>query len=140
MPYYHCLTPPGTLTAADRQRLADEITDIHCANTGGLALFVQVHFEEVAVDHVFQNRKPSSAVRLHIRMRSGRSDDTRKKMLTEYTHLLSRVARVPVAEVMVAIIEVPHTNVMEGGIGLPAPGDEAEWMKQFEGRETLSGG
>jgi len=131
MPFYHCLTPPGTLDLAARQELANAITDTHCENTGGLALFVQVQFEEVDTSNMFQNKKRSEAVRLHIRMRAGRSDDTKKKMLTEYTNLLSRVAKVPVAEVMVAIVETPHTNVMEGGIGLPAPGDEEEWQKQF---------
>jgi hypothetical protein len=32
---------------------------------------------------------------------------------------------------MVAFIETPFENVMEGGVRLPAPGEEAEWEAQF---------
>src|SRR5262245_28680834 len=117
MPFYHCLAPTGVR--------------IHCDATGALALFIQVQFEEVDSSNVFQNRKPSSAVRLHARIRAGRSPEVRMKMLSDYTAMLHRITKVHVADIMVAFIETPFENVMEGGVRLTAPGEEAEWEAQF---------
>ncbi|WP_158807348.1 tautomerase family protein [Beijerinckia sp. L45] len=69
MPFYHCIAPVGLITSDMKQEIVDEITRIHCEATGGLALFVQVQFDEVLQENVFQNGRLSSAIRLHIRMR-----------------------------------------------------------------------
>jgi phenylpyruvate tautomerase PptA (4-oxalocrotonate tautomerase family) len=114
-----------------KQEIVDEITRIHCDATGALALFIQVQFDEVDSSNVFQNRKPSSAVRLHARIRAGRPPEVRLKMLSDYTTMLHRITKVPVADIMVAFIETPFENVMEGGVRLPAPGEEAGWEAQF---------
>jgi phenylpyruvate tautomerase PptA (4-oxalocrotonate tautomerase family) len=132
MPFYHCLGPTGLFTPAMKQEITNEITSIHCSATGALALFIQVQFEEVDPRNVFQNRKPSTAVRLHARIRAGRSAEQRHEMLKAYTDMLHRITNVPVAKIMVAFVETPFTNVMEGGVRLPAPGEEAAWAAQFE--------
>ena len=80
---------------------------------------------------VFQNGKPSRAVRLHARIRAGRDADTRDRMLHAYTDLIARIVRVPVDDVMVAFIETPFENVMEAGVRLPAPGEEKAWLDRF---------
>jgi phenylpyruvate tautomerase PptA (4-oxalocrotonate tautomerase family) len=131
MPFYHCLAPSGLIDAEMRQKIVDEITRIHCDATGGLPLFVQVQFEDVAPGMAFQNGKPSSAVRLHARIRAGRSAETRLAMLTAYTEMLHQLTKVPVAEIMVAFVETSYENAMEAGVRLPAPGDEAAWEAQF---------
>ena len=131
MPFYHCLAPEGVFTQLMKQEIVDEITRIHCDATGALPLFIQVQFEEVDSSNVFQNRKPSSAIRLHARIRAGRPPEVRLKMLSDYTAMLHRITKVPVADIMVAFIETPFENVMEGGVRLPAPGEEAEWEAQF---------
>src|ERR1700736_3214588 len=89
-----------------------------------LPRFVQILFEEVRPGDVFQNGKPSQAVRLHGRIRAGRDADTKHRMLDAYTDLIVRIARVSVDDVMVALVETPHENAMEGGVRLPAPGEE----------------
>lgn len=127
MPFYHCLTPSGVLQQAQKREIVEEITRIHCSMTGGLPEFVQVQFEEIEKDNVFQNREPSSALRLHARIRAGRDAACKRSMLSAYTALLSRVAGVPESDVMVAFVETSFENVMEGGRLLPPPGEEAEW-------------
>ena len=71
MPFYHCLAPTGVFTQPMKQEIVDEITRIHCDATGALALFIQIQFEEVDSSNIFQNRKPSSAVRLPRRSATG---------------------------------------------------------------------
>lgn len=136
MPFYHCITLAGMLAQDQKEEIVSEITRIHCEATGGLPLFVQVQFEEVEPGDVFQNGKPSQAVRLHARIRAGRDADTRHRLLRAYTDLIVRVARVPVDNVMVAFIETPFENVMEAGIRLPAPGEEKAWFERFGGQQT----
>jgi phenylpyruvate tautomerase PptA (4-oxalocrotonate tautomerase family) len=131
MPFYKCISLAGTLAQAQKEDIVSEITRIHCEATGGLPRFVQIQFEEVKPADVFQNGKPSRAVRLHARIRAGRDADTRYRMLQAYTDLIVRVARVTVDDVMVAFIETPFENVMEAGVRLPAPGDEKAWLERF---------
>jgi phenylpyruvate tautomerase PptA (4-oxalocrotonate tautomerase family) len=131
MPFYKCISLAGTFTQAQKEEIVSEVTRIHIEATGGLPRFVQIQFEEVKPGDVFQNGKPSRAVRLHARIRAGRDADTRHRMLQAYTDLIVRVARVPVDDVMVAFIETPFQNVMEAGVRLPAPGDEKAWLEHF---------
>lgn len=128
MPFYQCITPPGTLDTKRKQQIVDGITRIHCEATGALALYVQIEFQEVDPGNMFQNGKPSKAVRLHARIRAGRDAETRHQMLRDYTDLLHEMTGVAVADIMVAFIETPYENVMESGLRLPAPGEEAQWL------------
>ena len=136
MPFYQCITLAGTLAQDQKEEIVSEITRIHCEATGGLPLFVQIQFEEVKPGDVFQNGKPSRAVRLHARIRAGRNADAKHRMLRAYTDLIVRVARVPIDDVMVAFIETPFENVMEAGVRLPAPGEEKAWLERFGGQMT----
>jgi len=131
MPFYQCITLVGTLAQEQKEEIVRDITRIHCEATGSLPLFVQIQFEEVEPGDVFQNGKPSRAVRLHARIRAGRDPDTRHGMLRAYTDLIVRVARVSVDDVMVAFIETTYENVMEAGVRLPAAGEEEAWLERF---------
>jgi phenylpyruvate tautomerase PptA (4-oxalocrotonate tautomerase family) len=131
MPFYKCISLAGTLEQSQKEEIVSEITSIHCEATGGLPRFVQIQFVEVKPNDVFQNGKPSRAVRLQARIRASRDSDTKYRMLRAYTELIIRVARVPIDEVMVAFIETPFENVMEAGVRLPAPGDEKDWLERF---------
>ena len=130
MPFYRCITLVGTLAREQKEGIVRAITRIHCEATGALPRFVQIQFEEVKPGDVFQNGKPSRAVRLHGRIRAGRDADTKHRLLRAYTDLIVRVARVSVDDVMVALVEMPHENAMEGGVRLPAPGEEKSWLER----------
>jgi phenylpyruvate tautomerase PptA (4-oxalocrotonate tautomerase family) len=101
MPFYQRISLAGSLSQDQKEEIVREVTTIHCQETGGLPLFVQVQFDEVTSDNVFQNGKPCSAIRLHARIRAGRDAATKLRMLHAYTDLIARVARVPVDDVMV---------------------------------------
>jgi phenylpyruvate tautomerase PptA (4-oxalocrotonate tautomerase family) len=140
VPFYQCITLAGTLAQDQKEEIVSEITRIHCEATGGLPRFVQIQFEEVGPGDVFQNGKPSRAVRLHARIRAGHDADAKHRMLHAYTDLIVRVARVPIDDVMVAFIETPFENVMEAGVRLPAPGEEKAWLERFGGQITRTTG
>jgi phenylpyruvate tautomerase PptA (4-oxalocrotonate tautomerase family) len=131
MPFYRCITLVGTLAQEQKEEIVRDITRIHCETTGALARFVQIQFEEVKPSDVFQNGRPSRAVRLHGRIRAGRDADTKDRLLQAYTDLIVRVARVSVDDVMVALVEMPHENAMEAGVRLPAPGEEKAWLERL---------
>jgi len=131
MPFYQCISLVGMLAQEQKEEIVRDITRIHCEATGGLPVFVQIQFEEVKPGDIFQNGKPSGAVRLHARIRARRDSETKHRMLRAYSDLIARVARVPVNDVMVAFVETPYENVMEGGVRLPAPGEERAWLERF---------
>jgi phenylpyruvate tautomerase PptA (4-oxalocrotonate tautomerase family) len=140
MPFYQCISLVGSLLQEQKEEIVREVTRIHCQETGGLPRFIQIQFDEVTSDNVFQNGKPSSAIRLHARIRAGRDAATKLRMLhaytdlNAYTDLIARVARVPVDDIMVAFIETSYENIMEAGVRLPPPGEEKAWLAQFEQR------
>jgi hypothetical protein len=59
-------------------------------------------------------------------------------MLDAYTDLIVRIARVSVDDVMVALVETPHENAMEGGVRLPAPGEEEPWLERLGSQMPLA--
>jgi phenylpyruvate tautomerase PptA (4-oxalocrotonate tautomerase family) len=85
MPFYRCISLAGSLSQEQKEEIVREVTRIHCQETGGLPRFVQILFDEVTSDNVFQNGKPSSAIRLHARIRAGRDAATKLRMLRAYT-------------------------------------------------------
>jgi phenylpyruvate tautomerase PptA (4-oxalocrotonate tautomerase family) len=133
-----CITLVGALAQEQKEEIVRDITRIHCETTGALPRFVQIQFEEVKPEDAFQNGKPSRAVRLHGRIRAGRNADTKHRLLQAYTDLISRVARVSVSDVMVALVETPHENAMEGGVRLPAPGEEEPWLERLRRQMPLA--
>ena len=138
MPFYRCITLAGTLAQEQKEEIVRDITRIHCEATGALPRFVQIQFEEVKPGDAFQNGKPSRAVRLHGRIRAGRDADTKHRMLDAFTDLTVRVAGVAIDDVMVALVEMPHENAMEGGVPLPAPGEEKPWLERLGSQMPLA--
>jgi phenylpyruvate tautomerase PptA (4-oxalocrotonate tautomerase family) len=138
MPFYQCITLAGMLAQEQKEEIVRDVTRIHCETTGALPRFVQIQFEEVKPGDVFQNGKPSRAVRLHGRIRAGRDADTKHRLLQAYTDLIVRVARVSVDDVMVALVETPRENAMEGGVRLPAPGEEKSWLERLGSQMPLA--
>src|SRR5580693_10740245 len=58
MPLYQCISPSGLLDDATREKLAEEITRIHCDATGIPPSFVNVLFLDVPAGRSFVAGKP----------------------------------------------------------------------------------
>ena len=117
MPVYHCTLPEAALDDAKRERIARDITRIHCEATGAPPLFVHVLFAD--------GQAGASVVGS---IRAGRSADLKAEMAAELTAAVAKALGVERAEVRVVLLEVPARWVMEGGAVMPEPGDEAEWL------------
>src|SRR6202048_5127958 len=48
MPFYQCISLAGSLSQEQKEEIVREVTRIHCQETGGLPLFVQIQFDEIA--------------------------------------------------------------------------------------------
>jgi phenylpyruvate tautomerase PptA (4-oxalocrotonate tautomerase family) len=119
MPVYHCSIPEAQLDDAKRERIASEITRIHCERTGAPPGFAHVLFAEA----------PAGASVVGS-IRAGRSASLRAEMAGAMAEAVAGSLGVEPGQVRVTLLEVPASWVMEGGAVMPEPGEEAAWLAQ----------
>lgn len=129
MPTY-TVTTTGTLSAAQRQRIATAITRTHHETTGAQTFFAQVLFVDVDATHWFMGGAPVSpnAIFVHGQIRAGRTVDIRHALLTGLLDATARAAGVAPTSVWVYLVELPAAHMAEYGHVLPEPGDEGRWL------------
>jgi phenylpyruvate tautomerase PptA (4-oxalocrotonate tautomerase family) len=115
MPIYQCISPEGLLDESARERLAEEITRIHCDATGIPRSYVNVMFTDVPEGRYFVAGKPSRHSLLNGAIRVGRDLETRQRILGELSRMWTRLTGQPEEELLVTLWENPAENVMEGG-------------------------
>lgn len=125
MPLYMCNHVPGVLTQDARQKIAADITDIHCAVTGAPRTFVHVFFFEDAPQLPLNGK----SVFLFGSIRAGRDAEQKQALITGMKDAISRHAGIAVDGVFMDTIDVPAHWVMEGGDILPEPGAEDTWLQ-----------
>lgn len=130
MPIYECLTTRGTLTDAQRGSFVESVTRIHCEETGAPKDFVHVLFPELEPGHLYSagSRARTSIIRALVR--AGRPPKVRQAIIQRLWDAYLALTGADVMSVVVAVIDVPASWVMEGGMILPEPNaaDEAAWM------------
>jgi phenylpyruvate tautomerase PptA (4-oxalocrotonate tautomerase family) len=133
MPVYRCSLPEGRLSAEQKQQIACEITEIHCALTNGTPRkFVHVVFDEARPGATFAGGEPSTASKIVGLIRSGRTQETRSELVRRLTDMWASVTGQDKAEVLVALHEVRPKDVMEWGELLPEDGEEASWVAEHD--------
>ena len=124
MPLYRCVVAAGLTSLAQRTRIAEDVTRIHCQVTGARPEFVHAFFSEDTKDQL-----PAGKRALVLgSIRAGRSSESKQQLVGELRRAISAALELPEAEVLVATVDVPARWVMEGGAVLPEPGDEAAWL------------
>lgn len=123
MPLYTVSTRTP-LPAKAKAEIAMMITDEHCGPTGAPRTFVQVVFSE----NVPLN--PGTELHIYASVRAGRTlqlnDDIEHAMVDR----MSEITGYSLRQIEYAIFGVPASWIMEGGVILPEPGEEAEWLKE----------
>ncbi|MDO8188514.1 tautomerase family protein [Conexibacter sp. JD483] len=134
MPLYECSTPSGMLDADQRQRLAAGITRIHAEETQAPEPFIRVVFDELAEGCGFTAGVPAPSVILRGGIRAGRSEDTRRAILTRSFELLREVTGAPAETIVISVMDFPSQWASEAGFILPEPTPEAEaaWLDDLE--------
>lgn len=128
MPFYQCICRDDLLTDDQRAELAEQITAIHCAATGAPRGFINVLFHGWSQGRFFSGGKPSRRSVLVGQIRAGRDVETRRRMLSDYTQMWTRVTGQPAGELLVILWENASENTMEAGLVLPQPGQEQDWF------------
>jgi phenylpyruvate tautomerase PptA (4-oxalocrotonate tautomerase family) len=121
MPVYQCSVSSSRLDDAKRQQIASEITRIHCESTGAPPDFAHVLFADAP-----EGAGPGASVLGSIR--AGRPDALKARMAAAIAEAVAKTIGEEPQLVRVHLLDVPASWVMEGGVVLPEPGEEADWL------------
>ena len=127
MPIYRFKVPTGSVPFEQREKIAVDVTDIHCGQTLAPRHFVHVYFDEQAEgESDYPTRYYLDAIN-----RAGRSQEVKDKLLDDLLGSFVDHTGVARSEISGRIGETPASWVMEGGQVLPEPGHEtAEWYAE----------
>ncbi len=128
MPLYVCNTRKGGISDAAKEKIAKDITDIHCDVTDAPPDFVHAFFFEEADELPLGN----NAAVLHGNIRFGRNDKQKAEIIDRMRASIHTHSGLQADEISVSISDTPASWVMEGGELLPEPGEEAEWLKALD--------
>ncbi|SON62619.1 hypothetical protein MSIMFI_04146 [Mycobacterium simulans] len=130
MPFYQCLVPAGSLSAESRSALAEAITEIHCNVTGAPRGFVNVLFVQYDPACYFTAGRPNTCSVINGNIRAGRDRETRARLLTELSQAWVSITGQDARSLLIGLNDVDPTSIMEAGLIMPAPGEEAEWLER----------
>lgn len=139
MPIYQFTHSGAPVNAGERERLAKGITAIHHSETNAPEPFVRVIFTPLPLGTIYTAGEVSPSVLLSCGIRAGRSDATRRRILQRCYDLVAEVTKLPPDQIFVIAQEEPSSWIMEAGMFLPEPTDEAEaaWIEKLQ--ETYPG-
>jgi phenylpyruvate tautomerase PptA (4-oxalocrotonate tautomerase family) len=129
MPTYICTVAEGQLSQEQKAAIAKTITDVHCRVAVAPTYFAQVIFNELKPGNHFIAGRPLDHHTLFVyaTIRSGRTAETKKALLTELTASLAEAAGLPKAQIWFYLTELEGRQIVEFGQILPAPGEEKAW-------------
>ena len=127
MPIYRFKVPAGSVPFEQREKIAVDVTDIHCGSTLAPRHFVHVMFDE----------QPEGSSEYPTRFyldafnSAGRPQEVKDKLLSDLMNAFVRHTGVPQDQISGRLGEGPASWAMEGGQVLPEPGQEtAEWFAE----------
>lgn len=130
MPLYQCLVPAGSLNHELRAELAEAITTAHTSVTGAPRGFVNVVFTEYEPSAFFTAGRPNAVSVIGGTIRAGRDRATRADLLMRLSEAWTAISGQDFRSLLVGLTEVDPTSIMEAGLIMPAPGEEAAWMER----------
>jgi phenylpyruvate tautomerase PptA (4-oxalocrotonate tautomerase family) len=119
VPLYTVTTQIGVLSNDAKADLAAQLTDLHCELSGVPKNWVHIIFQDYAVGSGFTAGKPASAVGLTVLIRTGRSADYKRGLLTRLWELVQNATGAPDDQIVLGIQEVPPSQAMEMGQIMP---------------------
>lgn len=123
MPLYTVSTR-APLSDEAKAKIAMMITDVHCGHTGAPRTFVQVVYSENAP------LNPGANLHIYASVRAGRTMQTNDFIEEDMVNQMAGLSGIPLTQIEFAIFGVPASWIMEGGVVLPEPGEEEEWLKE----------
>jgi phenylpyruvate tautomerase PptA (4-oxalocrotonate tautomerase family) len=136
MPIYQCATSKA-LSPQIKAAIAKEITRIHIEWTGAPEAFVNVVFSDLPLgSHYLAGKVRENAALINAIVRAGRTLETRQALLKSLSAAWSRLTGQPERDLILKIDEADPATIMEAGLILPRPGEEAAW---FEANKAVLG-
>ena len=134
MPVYQCVTAGVDLTDEQRDRIAHGITTIHHDETQAPEPFIRVAFTPLPLGLMYTAGKIEPSVIVNAGIRYGRSEVTRRSIMSRLHELIVEVTGEPIDHVVIVVNDTPNEWCMEAGIVLPVPTPEAEaaWFKELQ--------
>lgn len=139
MPIYQYVHSGAPLTMVERDRIAKGILQIHHDVTNAPEPFVRVAFQPVPLGLLYTAGTVAPSVILNCQIRAGRTQEQRQELLTRCYRLVKEVTKLEPDQIVINIGETPGPDIMEAGLILPDPTDdaEAEWIRTLQ--ETYPG-
>ena len=124
MPIYRFKVPTGSVPFEQREKIAVDVTDIHCGSTLAPRHFVHVYYDEQPEgESAYATRFYLDAIN-----RAGRPQEVKDQLLNALLDSFATHTGVSRDDISGRIGETPASWAMEGGEVLPEPGQEtAEW-------------
>ena len=119
MPLYTVTTQSGALDAGEKKDLAAQLTNLHTEYAGVPKDWVHVVFLDYAVGSGFTAGEPAATASMTLLIRSGRTPDYKRGLLTRLWALLQTATRAPDDQLVIGIQEVPASQAMEMGKIMP---------------------
>ncbi len=131
MPTYVVTSTCGRLNQEQKNRIAEDITHIHCEETGAPKYFVQIIFNEVDRDNYYLGGKTlkEDNIYIHAHIRQGRTLASKQIIIETILSRVSETANADPSAVQTYIMDIPASQVAEFGAILPEPGQEKIWEK-----------
>ena len=130
MPTYTVTNSNFNLKTKQKKELAEGITEIHNIITGANTYFAQVIFNKTKKNNHFMGGKKikEPSIFLHGQIRAGRSNDIKKKLISDLRDILIKKSKLDETQVWVYIVDIAPSQMIEYGAILPESGKEKEWF------------
>jgi phenylpyruvate tautomerase PptA (4-oxalocrotonate tautomerase family) len=128
MPVYQCSTPIA-LSPELKATIAREFTRIHREFTDAPEPFVNIIFYDLpSGSHYLGGAVRENGTLINAIVRAGRTLETRQALLKSLSAAWSRLTGQPEHKLLIRVEEADAATIMEAGLIMPRPGEEAAWM------------
>jgi phenylpyruvate tautomerase PptA (4-oxalocrotonate tautomerase family) len=129
MPVYRCVTSQ-ILTPETKAAIAKEFTRIHVESTGAPEPFVNIIFGHLPLgSHYVGGAVRENGTLINAIVRAGRTLETRQALLKSLSAAWSRLTGQPERNLVIRVEEADAATIMEAGLIMPEPGEEAAWFE-----------
>jgi phenylpyruvate tautomerase PptA (4-oxalocrotonate tautomerase family) len=129
MPIYQCVTSK-VLSPEIKAAIAKEITRIHIEFTAAPEAFVNVVFSDLPLgSHFLGSAVRENGTLINAIVRAGRTLETRQALLKSLSAAWSRLTGQPERNLVLRVEEADAATIMEAGLIMPRPGEEAAWFE-----------
>jgi len=136
MPIYQCATSLA-LSPETKAAIAKEFTRIHVESTGAPEPFVNIVFSDLPLgSHYLAGAIRENGTLINAIVRAGRTLKTRQALLTSLSAAWARLTGQPERNLVLRVEEADTATIMEAGLVMPRPGEEAAW---FEANKAILG-